>query len=123
MVTGKATATKIAAVGGQAYELRPAADGGVDFLSLKPGSATATVEHEHDGAVSTLGTGGAAELTLFQGRAGHNTVVGWTTATLAIPAGDCANGGDGWSLWEAGGLPGVTPESWAIASAVTTCRR
>jgi RHS repeat-associated protein len=76
MVTGTAAATKLAATGGPAYELRPSADGGVDFLTLKPGATTATLDHEHAGSVSALATGAASTLSLFQGRAGHNTVVG-----------------------------------------------
>lgn len=73
---GAAKAAKPAAVGAQPFELLAAADGGVDFLSMAPGAQTATVMHEQSGRVSSLGTGAAATLALFQGRAGHNTVVG-----------------------------------------------
>ena len=82
---GQATATKLAAAGGEPFDLLAAADGGVDFLSMAPGAQTATVRHERAGRVASLGTGPAATLALFQGRAGHNTVVG---------AGSLAKGSD-----------------------------
>ncbi|HEY3868140.1 MAG TPA: hypothetical protein VGM10_07305 [Actinocrinis sp.] len=75
---GQAKATKIAAGGGEPFELRAAADGGVDFLSMTLGASTATVMHEHAGHAVSLGTGAAGTLALFQGRGGRNTVVGAT---------------------------------------------
>lgn len=69
---------KLAAASGEPYDLRPSADGGVDFLSMRVGAKTATLEHEHGGAVTTLGSGDAARIALFQGRAGHNSVAGVT---------------------------------------------
>ena len=71
---GKPTA--IASVAGEAYDLRPDADGGVDFLALKPGASSAQLEHERGGRISVLGSGATSKLQLFQGRGGHNTVIG-----------------------------------------------
>ncbi|MFC1429610.1 RHS repeat-associated core domain-containing protein [Streptacidiphilus sp. N1-3] len=76
-VTGRPS--RIASVAGSAYELRPAADGGIDFLTLAPGRKTASVVHESHGTVRSLGTGPAAGLQIFQGRAGHNTLAGSTS--------------------------------------------
>ncbi|GAA2136576.1 RHS repeat-associated core domain-containing protein [Kitasatospora kazusensis] len=66
----------VAAVPGQAYDLRPAADGGVDFLVTAPGSGTARVEHESNGAVTEAGSGSTSRLKLFAGRGGHTVVTG-----------------------------------------------
>ncbi len=73
---GHAVATKVAAAGGEPFELRAAADGGVDFLSMTPGAKTATIMHERAGHVTALGTGPAGSLAIFGGRGGHNTVIG-----------------------------------------------
>ena len=67
---------KIASVTGAAYNLRPSADGGIDFLTLPSGKATATIDHESKGKTRSVGTGAAAQVQIFQGQAGHNTVVG-----------------------------------------------
>ncbi|WP_329587177.1 DUF6531 domain-containing protein [Kitasatospora sp. NBC_01250] len=66
----------LATLPGQAYDLHPAADGGVDFLVTAPGSGTAHVEHEGNGAVSDAGTGNTSRLQLFAGRGGHTIVTG-----------------------------------------------
>ena len=68
--------TKIAAVTGVAYNLRPSADGGIDFLTLPAGRTTATVDHEDGGKVRALATGPSAQVQIFQGRGGHNTLAG-----------------------------------------------
>src|SRR5690348_13183681 len=60
----------IATVSGDAYQLRPTADGGLNFLSTEPGADTATVHHETGGVVTDLGTGPRTRLQLFGGRDG-----------------------------------------------------
>ncbi|MFC1439658.1 RHS repeat-associated core domain-containing protein [Streptacidiphilus sp. N1-10] len=67
---------KLAAAGGTAFDLRPSTDGGVDFLTMTKTGSTATIAHEVNGKVSSLGTGTATQLAIFQGHGGHNTVVG-----------------------------------------------
>ena len=71
----------VAPVKGTAYDLRPAADGGVDFLVMAAGASQASVEHEVRGQVRVLGGGPAVRLRLLQGRAGHNTLLGARTLT------------------------------------------
>ncbi|MEY9855942.1 RHS repeat-associated protein [Catenulispora sp. GAS73] len=66
----------IAAVSGQPYDLRPAADGGVDFLLVAPGATTAHLEHEKNGGVTETGSGRTTSLNLFSGRAGRNVLIG-----------------------------------------------
>ncbi|MFC1421252.1 RHS repeat-associated core domain-containing protein [Streptacidiphilus cavernicola] len=66
----------VATVPGQAYDLRPAADGGVDFLVAAAGSGTARLQHERGGAVTDSGSGSTSRLSLFSGRGGHNIVTG-----------------------------------------------
>lgn len=76
MANGTAKAKVLSTVPGEAFELRAATDGGVDFLAMTPGAKSASIAHEHNGTISIAGSGPAANLSLFQGRAGHNTVVG-----------------------------------------------
>jgi RHS repeat-associated protein len=73
-----APATVVAPTGGQAYEVRPAADGGVDFLVATPSSTKVAVKHwTGKGApVSTWGSGELGTLGVAQGRGGHNAVLG-----------------------------------------------
>ncbi|WP_239393666.1 RHS repeat-associated core domain-containing protein [Frankia sp. CiP3] len=93
----------LAAVDGAAYDLRPTADGGVAFLSLRDRAPTATVAVERAGQVTTLGSGPGTSVQLFQGRAGHPVLVG-----AALPQG----GGAGVVGVSAGGLPhGATTAS------------
>lgn len=66
----------IASVSGQPYDLRPAADGGIDFLTVSLGGTTAYLEHEKNGGVTETGSGRTTSLNLFSGRAGHNLVIG-----------------------------------------------
>ncbi len=73
----------VAHVTGTAYDLRSAADGGVSFLDAQAGAATATVDHEHGGTVSTLGSGPLTRLELFGGRAGRAVLSGATRTTSA----------------------------------------
>ncbi|MEO6090059.1 MAG: transglycosylase SLT domain-containing protein, partial [Umezawaea sp.] len=67
--------TKLSDVDGSAYDLRPAADGGLDYLAVRQGKGDAAAFHLRNGAARRTGTGEAAKLHLFQGRAGH-TVIG-----------------------------------------------
>ncbi|WP_091314074.1 RHS repeat-associated core domain-containing protein [Amycolatopsis tolypomycina] len=77
----------ITSVTGAAYDLRPAADGGVSFLHAAPGAKTATAVHEHAGAVTTLGSGDLTRLHLFQGRSGHAVLAGAARTSAAALAG------------------------------------
>jgi RHS repeat-associated protein len=85
-VSGKGTPTVLATVAGDAYDLRPSADGGVSFLQTKLGSQVATAVHEHAGTVTTLGSGDLTRLQLFQGRAGHAVLSGARQTTPALLA-------------------------------------
>ena len=76
----------LATVPGDAYQLRPTTDGGLNFLHTKPGSKTATAAHEHAGAVTTLGTGDLARVQLFQGRAGRAVLAGANPAAADVLA-------------------------------------
>ena len=71
-------ATVVARTDGQAYQVRPAADGGVDFLVATPLSSKAAVQHwSGKGAtVTTWGSGELGTLGVTQGRSGHNLVLG-----------------------------------------------
>ena len=68
--------TRLSVVDGSADELRPVAGGGVDFVSVRPGSATASVNRERSGQVTVLGSGPRSALRLFGGRAGRPVAVG-----------------------------------------------
>jgi RHS repeat-associated protein len=87
-VPAKGNPTVLAAVAGDAYDLRPSADGGVSFLQNPLGSKTATAAHEHAGTVTPLGSGDLARMQLFQGRAGHAVLSGATQTTNALAAAD-----------------------------------
>ena len=76
----------LATVPGDAYNLRPAADGGLNFLHTKPGSKTATAAHENAGKVTVLGDGDLARVQLFQGRAGHAVLSGANPAAADVLA-------------------------------------
>lgn len=84
--TGKPVA--LARLNGSMYDLRPAADGGVNFLDTKAGSATAQAFHVHTGTVTTLGSGALTRLQLFGGRSGHAVLSGakQTTASALTSA-------------------------------------
>lgn len=75
-VPAKGNPVTVARVDGDAYELRPSADGGVDFVVSAGGSSTAKVVHEHRGVLTTVASGDRATLQLFQGRGGRSVVVG-----------------------------------------------
>lgn len=66
----------IAAAGGDAYDLRPSASGGVDFLSGNAKTATAKVQQLDGTTVHTVGSGPTSTVALFAGAGGHNNVVG-----------------------------------------------
>ncbi len=70
------TPSVVATVPGDAYQLRPDAGGGLNFLSTEPGADTATVHHEAGGVVTDLGTGPRIRLQLFGGRAGGAVLSG-----------------------------------------------
>jgi RHS repeat-associated protein len=69
-------AKTLVAAGGDAYDLRPSASGGVDFLAGDAKSATAKVQQLDGSTVHTVGSGPASDVALFAGAGGHNQVVG-----------------------------------------------
>ncbi|MFL6077227.1 MAG: RHS repeat-associated core domain-containing protein [Mycobacteriales bacterium] len=66
----------LARVGGTPFDLRPAADGGLNLLAAKPGSTVSRALHEHAGTLASLGTGPLHRMRLFPGRAGHAVLSG-----------------------------------------------
>ncbi|MDX3187347.1 DUF6531 domain-containing protein [Streptomyces sp. MN03-5084-2B] len=76
----------LATVSGDAYNLRPAGDGGITFLQTQPGTKTATAVHEAAGKVTTLGQGDLSRVQLFQGRAGHAVLAGANPAAADVLA-------------------------------------
>ncbi|WP_245614310.1 hypothetical protein [Actinokineospora inagensis] len=76
--------TRLTAVSGDAYELRPTADGGIGFLHTRAGSTTAEALHlGKDARTITLGTGDRTRLHLFGGRAGRPVLTGTTSTKSA----------------------------------------
>ena len=75
-IDAKGAATRVATLGETAYDLRPAADGGVTFLTTGKSSPTATVRHEKAGKVVALGSGPLKNVQLFAGRNGSVVVAG-----------------------------------------------
>ncbi len=68
---------KLAAVEGTPFQLRAAADGGVDLVALPaPNTSPAKAFHERSGHLSEFAHGDRAALQLFNGRAGRTVVVG-----------------------------------------------
>jgi RHS repeat-associated protein len=61
---------------GSAYELRPAADGGVDFVSLDQSGRTASAWHVLNHVATKLAGGPPQRLHLFQGRSGRSVLTG-----------------------------------------------
>jgi RHS repeat-associated protein len=83
-VSAHGVTSVIARVGGDPFDLRPAADGGVDLLDANAGSATSEVLHERAGAVTVLGSGPLESVQLFGGRQGRAVLSG-ATATAPGP--------------------------------------
>ena len=86
-VTPTGAATVLAEVGGQPFDVRPAADGGVNLLQAQPGWTTSTALHEHAGVLTRLGSGPLNRMQLFAGRAGHAVLVGAHQTAVAALAG------------------------------------
>ncbi|GAA2010157.1 RHS repeat-associated core domain-containing protein [Nakamurella flavida] len=89
----------LARVSGDAYELHPAADGGVDFLTTDQAGSTAVAHHLLAGAVTDLGTGPRTRLHMFAGRDGGAVLSG--SATSDGPAASAAKV----AVVDDGGLP------------------
>jgi RHS repeat-associated protein len=66
----------LAAVGGQPFDLRPAADGGVNLLDAQAGSVTSAALHERAGAITSLGSGPLDRMQLFGGENGRSVLSG-----------------------------------------------
>ncbi|EWM18674.1 hypothetical protein KUTG_08978 [Kutzneria sp. 744] len=89
-------ASRLASVGGTPFEVRAAADGGVDLVDLPADhNAQAKAVHEHAGALSEIVHGDRGTLQVFPGRAGHTVIVGAATGARA----------DGHVLADPKGLP------------------
>lgn len=84
-ISAPGKASIVAQLSGDAYQLRPAADGGVTFLTTTPSGQVATIHHEKSGKISDLGSGPRTRVQLFQGRAGKAVVTG-ATAVQSSPA-------------------------------------
>lgn len=76
---GGGTPATLVTADGAPYEVRAAADGGVDYLTLAAGAGTATAWHEHAGRPGKLASGPKERLQLFQGRAGRSVLAGATS--------------------------------------------
>lgn len=101
-VAGSAVPKVLAKVDGDAYDLRPAAGGTVDFAVQSKRAAPSKLMRLRSGKVSSLGEGPKESLRLMQGRSGH---------AIAVGASDVASG-SGITRAQAKGLPnGVTAVS------------
>ncbi|MFF7980191.1 RHS repeat-associated core domain-containing protein [Streptomyces sp. NPDC007901] len=128
---GKSTARpkQLADVGGMAYDLRPAAGGGVDFAVQRDSHQTSLILRERSGKLSELGEGKHAQLRLLQGRSGHAIAIGATVAsaksgirridTHALPHG--ANGVSGVSL-DGGAVMGLGSKTKASTPLILATR-
>jgi len=81
----------LARADGQVFQVRPNASGSVDFLSLRPGTATTTVWRISAGTAHRVGSGTAGRVALFAGRGGRTAVAGATllpgqSAPVPVPA-------------------------------------
>ncbi|WP_329311193.1 RHS repeat-associated core domain-containing protein [Streptomyces sp. NBC_01262] len=103
---------RLATVSGLAYDLRPAAGGGVDFAVQRAAGKSSLIMRERSGKLSTLGEGAHASLQLMQGRAGRALAVGATRvasgsgirkiSTQALPYGATSVSLDGGAVTGAG---------------------
>jgi len=82
--TGRTTV--LAKPGGQVYDVHPAVDGGVDFLTTQAGSTSAAAEHVRAGKVTRLGSGATDHLTLTASRANRAVLAGATQVDAAALA-------------------------------------
>ncbi|MER7952101.1 RHS repeat-associated core domain-containing protein [Streptomyces sp. NPDC096079] len=99
---GSAAPKVLARVDGDAYDLRPTAEGTVDFAVRPERSEPSRLMRLRSGKLSTLGRGPKESLRLMQGRSGHAIAVG---ASEVAP-------GSGITRAQAKGLPnGVTAVS------------
>ncbi|MCA1820507.1 MAG: transglycosylase SLT domain-containing protein, partial [Pseudonocardia sp.] len=71
--------------GGQTFDLRPAADGGVDFLAAEGDRAVAT--HAVNGKVAVIGDGPLDRVALLEGKSGQNLLVGPVEHVSPAPGG------------------------------------
>lgn len=77
----------LAAVGGQPFDLRTAADGGVNLLDAQAGSVTSAALHERAGTITSLGSGPLDRMQLFGGENGRAVLSGAaSTAPSALTA-------------------------------------
>ncbi|MER6363759.1 RHS repeat-associated core domain-containing protein [Kitasatospora sp. NPDC001527] len=106
---------RIAQVDGLAYDLRPAAGGGVDFVVQKDGRPTSALMRERDGKLSPLGEGPSDALRLMQGRGGKSVALGATeldgkSGIRSVSTGKLPLGAAGVSL-DGAALLGLGPDT------------
>lgn len=78
--------TVVAAAPADVFDLHPAADGGLSFLTATPTASTSAAYHESHGRLTRLGTGPLTRMQLFAGRAGHALLAGASSADTAAAA-------------------------------------
>ncbi|RIJ71120.1 hypothetical protein D1871_15470 [Nakamurella silvestris] len=81
-ITGNGSATPRVRVDGLAYQLHPAADGGITYLTTSGDRSTATAVHLDRAGTTTLGTGSTDTLQLL-GDGDRQTLIGATTIRTA----------------------------------------
>ncbi|WP_267881207.1 RHS repeat-associated core domain-containing protein [Streptomyces xylophagus] len=118
---------KLADTGGQAYDLRPEAGGGVDFAVRATGGKTSLLRRERQGKVTTIGQGPSSALQLMQGRGGHANAVGATgvakgSGVRTVSTKGLPNGAQAVSLDGAAAL-GAGPKTKANAPLVLGTRK
>ncbi len=111
-VSKPAKAKVLAKVDGSPFDLRPAADGGVDFLSAKSDGSRGDLVHFDGKNATRLGGGRLAGLSLTGRGTGPNTVIGL----------DSAPKGDGFKVVDASKLPGVVDTVSLDGDAVFTAK-
>jgi RHS repeat-associated protein len=77
-VTAPIKATVVATTPGTAYDIVPSKAGGVDYVT-SGGKQVATVWHHANAPPVKLGAGPVADVHVFLGRGGHNSVIGTKT--------------------------------------------
>lgn len=68
---------------GDVFDLHPAADGGLSFLTATPATSNSVAYHENHGRLTRLATGPLSRMQLFAGRAGHGLLAGAASSDSA----------------------------------------
>jgi RHS repeat-associated protein len=75
--------TVLASAPADVFDLHPAADGGLSFLTATPTAATSHAYHEQHGRLTGLGSGPLTRMQLFAGRNGRAVLAGSTASDSA----------------------------------------